>query len=85
MWACCADSLTDDDEHNTSNTLPLLFADALFAPALQADLCELDELMVTFSCRFALTFSPLRSRIGPFLNPIIWLTILHATFGSAKS
>ena len=54
MWACCADSSSDDDEHNTSNILLLLFADALVAPALLADLRELDELMVALSCRFAL-------------------------------
>ena len=54
MWACCADSSSDDDEHNTSNTLLLLFADAFVAPALLANLSEVDELMVALSCRFAL-------------------------------
>ena len=43
-----------DDEHNTGNTLLLLFADAFVAPALLADLSEVDELMVALSCRFAL-------------------------------
>ena len=47
-------SSSDDDEHNMSNTLLLLFADALVAPALLADLREVDELMVALSCRVAL-------------------------------
>ena len=51
MWACCADSPSDDDEHNTDHTLLLLFADAFTAPAL---LSELDELTAALSCRFAL-------------------------------
>ena len=54
MWACCADSLSDKDEHNTSNTLLLLFAEAFVAPALLSDLREVDELMVALSCRFTL-------------------------------
>ena len=83
MCACCADSSSDDDEQNACNTLLLLFADALVAPALLADLSEVDEFMAASSCRFAWTFSPLRSKTGPFPNPIIWLTILNATSGPA--
>ena len=78
MWACCADSSSEDDEHNTSNTLLLLFADALVAPALLADFRDFDELIADSPW----TFSPVRSRIGPFLNPIIWLTILDVISGS---
>ena len=53
MWVCCADSSSDDDEHNTGHTLLRLFADAFTAPALLSHLAELDELMVALSCRFA--------------------------------
>ena len=48
--------------------LLLLFAETFVAPALLAGSLW--------------TLSPLRSKTGPILNPIIWLTILDATSGS---
>ena len=42
MWPCCADTASDDGEHNTDNTLLLLFADAYIAPALLAGLTDVD-------------------------------------------
>ena len=54
MWPCCDDTSSDDDEHNTGNTLPLFFADAYVAPALLASLSEVDELNMALGCRFAL-------------------------------
>ena len=53
MWACCDDTSSDDDEHNTSNALPLLFADADTAPVLLSGLSDVDELVVALGCRFA--------------------------------
>ena len=70
MWACCADSASDDDEYNTSNTLLLLFANALVAPALLADLRELDELVVAFSCWFALDIFTIAQQDRPDPEPI---------------
>ena len=69
MWVCCADSSSDDDEHNTCNTLLLLFADALVALALLADLSEVDELMVTLSCRFALDVFTIAQQDRPLPEP----------------
>ena len=69
MWACCADSSSDDDEHNTSDTLPLLFAEAFVAPALLADLSEVDELMVASSCRFALDIFTVAQQDRPRPEP----------------
>ena len=46
MWACCDDTLSDDDEHNTSNSFLLLCADALIAPVLLSGLTDVDELTV---------------------------------------
>ena len=54
MWACCADSSSDEDEHNTGHTLSLLFTDVHTAPSLLSDLSELGELTVALLCRFAL-------------------------------
>ena len=54
MWACCDDTSSDNDEHNTGNTLLLLIADALTAPVLLSGLSDVDELMVALGCRFAL-------------------------------
>ena len=45
---------SDDDEHNTSNSLLLQCAHALFAPVLLSSLSEADELVVALWCRFAL-------------------------------
>ena len=69
MWACCADSSSDDDEHNTRNTSLLLFADAFVAPALLADLREVDELMVALSCRFSLDIFTIAQQDWPHLEP----------------
>ena len=54
MWPCCDDTSSNDDEHNTGNTLLLLFVDADIAPALLAGLSEVDELKIALGCRFAL-------------------------------
>ena len=69
MWACCADSSSDDDEHNACNTLLLLFADALVAPALLADLSEVDEFMAALSCRFALDIFTIAQQDRPLPEP----------------
>ena len=69
MWSCCADSSSNDDEHNTSNTLLLVFAGAFVAPALLADLRELDELMVALPCRFALDIFTIAEQDWPRLEP----------------
>ena len=45
MWACCEDTSYDDD-HNTSNALLLLCANALIAPVLLAGLSDVVELKV---------------------------------------
>ena len=52
----------------TMSTL-LLFADALVAPALLADLRELDELMVALSCRFALDIFTIAQQDRPDPEP----------------
>ena len=69
MWACCADSSSDDGDHNTSNTLLLLFADAFVAPALLAQLSEVDELMVALSCRFVLDIFTIAQQDRPRPEP----------------
>ena len=69
MWACCADSPSDDDEHNTGNTLLLLFADAFVAPTLLSDHSELDELTVALTCRFALDNFTVAQQDGPRPEP----------------
>ena len=56
MWACCDD--TSSDEHNTSNTLVLFFADALIATVLLTGLSDVDELTVAPGCTFALDIRP---------------------------
>ena len=53
MWACCDYTSSDDDEHNTSNALLLLFADADTAPVLLSGLSDVDELVVALGCKFA--------------------------------
>ena len=65
MWACCADSSSDD----TGNTFLLLFADAFIAPALLSDLSELDELVVALSCRFALDIFTVARQDWPHSEP----------------
>ena len=45
MWACCGDTSSDDDEHNTSNAFLLLCAGALIAPVLLVCLADVDRLM----------------------------------------
>ena len=49
MWACCDDTSSDHDDHNTSNAFMLLVA-----PVLLSGLTDLDELKVAFECRFVL-------------------------------
>ena len=53
MWACCEDISSDDDDHNTGNSLLLLCAHALVAPVLPSGMSEADELLVALTCRFA--------------------------------
>ena len=54
MWACCADSLSDEDEHNTDNDALLRFGHAIVAPVLLSRLSAHDELSLALTCRFAL-------------------------------
>ena len=77
MWACCDDTSSRDDEHDASNILWLLFADAHNAPVLLTGLSDVDELMVALGCRFALDiFSIARQDL------ILWLMILGTLSGS---
>ena len=82
MWACCADTSSDDGEHNTSNTLLLLFADALIAPVLLTGLSDVDELMVALGCMFALDFLLLLSKTEILLNLNYLLMTLDTLSGS---
>ena len=69
MWACCDDTSSDDGEHNTSNALLLLIADALIAPVLLAGLSDVDELMVALGCMFALDFLSVAQQERPPSEP----------------
>ena len=44
MWACRDDTSSDDDEHNTCNTLLHFFADNRIAPVLLAGISDVDKL-----------------------------------------
>ena len=70
MWPCCDDTSSDDDEHNTDNTLPLLFADAFIAAALLAGLSEVDELKMALGCRFALDIFTVAQQDRPSPDPV---------------
>ena len=86
MWTCCADS--SSDEHNTCNTLLLLFADALVAPALLADLSEVDQLMVALYCRFALAQQdrpPSRTRSSGSRSWMRHLALRHGLAWASRS
>ena len=54
MFACCDDTTSDDDGHNTDNDALLLFGHALVAPVLLSRLSAIDELSLALTCRFAL-------------------------------
>ena len=54
MWACCTDTSSDDDKHNTDNDALLLFGHAVVAPHLLPHLSALDEVALALTCRFAL-------------------------------
>ena len=54
MFACCDDTPSDDDKHNTDNDALLLFGHAIVAPVLLSRLSALDELFLALTCRFAL-------------------------------
>ena len=62
--------LSDDDEHNTDNTLLLLFADAYIAPAPLADLSEVDELKTELGCVFALVIFTIAQQDRPSPDPV---------------
>ena len=68
-WPFCDDTSSDDDEHNTGNTLLLLFADAYIAPALLAGLTEVDELYISLGCRFALDMFTIAQQDRPSPEP----------------
>ena len=58
MWACCTDTSSDDDEHNTDNDALLLFGHAVVAPHLLSHLSALDVLALALEARLPST-SPL--------------------------
>ena len=63
MWPCCDD--TSSDEHDTGNTLLLLFADAYLA-----GLSEVDELKIALGCRFALDIFTIFQQDRPSPDPV---------------
>ena len=67
---CFYDTSSDDDEHNTDNTLLLLYADVDIAPALLAGLSEVDELMIALGCRFALNIFTIAQQDRPPPVPV---------------
>ena len=69
MWPCCDDTSSDDDEHNTDNTLLPLFADALIAPALLAGLTEVGELYIALGCRFVVDIFTIAQQERPSPEP----------------
>ena len=69
MWACCGDTSSDDDEHNTSNAFLVLRADALVAPVLLSGFTDVDELMVALGCRFALDVFTSALQDRPLADP----------------
>ena len=79
---CCGDTSSDDDVHNTSNSLLLLCADAIIAPVLLSGLSDVDELMVALGCRFALDVFAVAQQDAPLLNLIRCLTLLVVLSGS---
>ena len=70
--SCCHGTSADEDEHNTDNTLLLLFADACIAPALLAGLSDVDELCIALGCIFALDIFTIaqQNRPSPDLEPL---------------
>ena len=74
IWACCADTSSDDGEHNTDNEALLLFGLAVVAPHLLSHLLTLDELALALTCRFAFDMSPYTStgnKCSRFLEGVI--------------
>ena len=61
---------SDDDEHNTDNSLPLLFADADIAPAPLAGLSGVDELKIALSLWTFFTVAQ-QYRPSPDLEPLL--------------
>ena len=51
--ACCDDTTSEDDEHNTDIAALLLFGHVLVAPVLLSGLSAPDELLVALTCWFA--------------------------------
>ena len=64
-WPCCDHTSSDDDEHNTDNSLLLLFADADIAPTLLAGLSDVDVLHIALGCRFALDIVTIAQQYRP--------------------